>query len=82
MRLNGGKDGELYHQERVTVIWIEKVKSVGPCTLDGVEGRRGCAKDRVILVDMSNIGVFKGVNKTASKCHELAFFTFFSPYFS
>ena len=37
MRANGREDGELNYQERVAVIWIEKVKSVGPCTLDGVE---------------------------------------------
>ena len=66
MRANGREDGELYYQERVAVIWIEKVKSMGPSTLDGVEGGRGCAQDRVILADMSNIGMFKRVNKTAS----------------
>ena len=54
------------YQERVAVIWIEKVKSMGPCTLDGVERRRGCAQDRVILADMSNIGMFKRVDKAAS----------------
>ena len=66
MRANRGEDGELYYQERVAVIWIEKVKSVGPGTLDGIERGRGCAQDRVILADMSNIGMFKRVNKTAS----------------
>ena len=48
------------------MVWIEKVKLMGPCTLDGVEGRRGCAEDRVILTDMMNIGVFKRVDKAAS----------------
>ena len=38
MRVNKGEDRELDYQERVTVIWTEKVKSVGPCTLNGVEG--------------------------------------------
>ena len=66
MRTDRGEDGKLYYQERVAVIWIEKVKSVGPCTLDGVEGRRGCAKDRVILTDMSNVGMFERVDKAAS----------------
>ena len=66
MGADRGKDGELNYQERVAVIWIEKVKSVGPCTLDGVERGRGCAQDRVILADMSNVGMFKRVNKTAS----------------
>ena len=60
------EDGELNYQERVAVIWIEKVESMGPGTLDGVERGRGCAQDRVILADMSNIGMFKRVNKTAS----------------
>ena len=66
VRADGGEDSELNYQERVAVIWIEKVKSVGPCTLDGVERGRGCAQDRVILADMSNVGMFKRVNKTAS----------------
>ena len=54
------------YQERVAVIWIEKVKAMGPCTLSGVEGRRGCAEDRVILADMSNMGMFERVDKAAS----------------
>ena len=66
MGTNRGEDGELYYQERVAVIWIEKVKSMGPCTLDGVERGRGCAQDRVILADMSNVGMFKRVDKAAS----------------
>ena len=63
---NRREDGELNYQERVAVIWIEKVKSMGPSTLDGVERGRGCAQDRVILADMSNVGMFKRVNKTVS----------------
>ena len=66
VRTDRGEDGELNYQERVAVIWIEKVKSVGPCALDGVEGRRGCAQERVILADMLNVGMFKRVNKAAS----------------
>ena len=38
VRMNKGEDGELNYQERVAVIWTEKVKSMGPCTLNGVEG--------------------------------------------
>ena len=30
IREDGGKDGELDYQVRVTVIWIEKFKSMGP----------------------------------------------------
>ena len=37
VRLDGRENGELNYQVRVAVIWIEKVKSMGPCTLDGVE---------------------------------------------
>ena len=66
MRMNEREDRELYYQERVTVIWTEKVKSVGPCTLNGVEGRRGCAEERMIFADMANVGMFERVNKTAS----------------
>ena len=64
--MNRREDGELHYQERVAVIRIEKVKSMGPGILDCVERGRGCAQDRVILADMSNIGIFKRVNKTAS----------------
>ena len=56
----------MYYQERVAVIWIEKVKVMGPCALGGVEGGRGSAEDRVILTDMSNIGMFKRVHKAVS----------------
>ena len=66
MRTNRGEDDELNYQERVAVIWIEKVKSVGPGTLNGIERGRGCAQDRVILADMSNVGMFKRVHKAAS----------------
>ena len=66
VRTDRGEDGELNYQERVAVIWIEKVKSMGPCTLDGVERGRGCAQDRVILADMSNVGMFKRVHKATS----------------
>ena len=38
VRSDRGEYGKLDYQERVTVIWIEKVKSMGPCTLNGVEG--------------------------------------------
>ena len=37
MRMDRREDGKLNYQERVAVIWIEKVKSMGPVTLDGVE---------------------------------------------
>ena len=37
VRSNGGKENKLNYQERVAVIWIEKVKSVGPSTLDCIE---------------------------------------------
>ena len=66
VRSNRREDGELNYQERVVVIWTEKVKLMGPGTLDGVERGGGCAQDRVILADMSNVGMFKRVNKTAS----------------
>ena len=42
----------MYYQERVAVIWIEKVKAMGSCALDGVERGRGSAEDRVILADV------------------------------
>ena len=39
---------------------------MGPCSLDSIEGRRGCAEDRVILADMLNIGMFERVDQAAS----------------
>ena len=39
---------------------------MGSCALGGVERGRGSAEDRVILADVSNVGMFKGVHKTAS----------------
>ena len=55
------------YQERVTVIWIEKVKLVGSRALYCVEGGRGSAEERVIFTEVVNIGMFKGVNKATSK---------------
>ena len=66
VRFNRREDGKLDYQVRVAMIWIEKVKSMGSCTLDGVERRRGCAEDRVILADMVNVGVLERVDKAAS----------------
>ena len=66
MRVNEGENSKLNYQERVAVIWIEKVKSMGPCALDDVERGRGCAQDRVILADMSNVGMFERMDKAAS----------------
>ena len=43
------------------MIWIEKVKVMGPCTLDCVEGGSGSTEDRVIFTDVSNVGMFKSV---------------------
>ena len=54
------------YQERVTVIWIEKFKMVGACTLYGVERGRGSAEERVILADVLNVGMVKGINQTTS----------------
>ena len=48
------------------MIWIKKFKTVGACTLYCVEGRRGSAEERVILAEMSNVGMVKGVNQTTS----------------
>ena len=66
VRSYGRENSKLYYQERVAVIWIEKVKVMGTCALDGVVGGRGSAEDRVILADMSNVGMFKRVHKAAS----------------
>ena len=63
VRADRGKDGELDYQERVTVIWTEKVKLMGPGALDSVKGGRGCVEERVIFADMANIGMLKSVDK-------------------
>ena len=66
MREYGREDSELYYQERVAVIWIEKFKAMGSCALYCVERGRGSAEERVILVDMSNVGMFERVSKAVS----------------
>ena len=66
VRSDRREDSELHYQERVAVIWIEKVKVMGPCTLGSVERGSGCAEDMVILADMSNVGMFKRMDKAAS----------------
>ena len=66
MRSDRGQYGELDYQERVTMIWIEKVKLMGPCTLDSIEGGRGSAEERVIFMDVSNVGMFERVNQATS----------------
>ena len=66
MGKDGGEDGELYYEVRVMEIWMEKFKAMGSGALNGVEGFRGCAEDRMIFAEMANVGVFKGVNQGAS----------------
>ena len=46
------------------MIWIEKFKSMGPSTLDSVEGGRGCAEERVIFTDVVNVSMMEGINQT------------------
>ena len=57
------EDRELDDQVRVIELWMQKFKMVGPGALDDVEGVGGSTSDRVILPDMSNVGVFKGMNQ-------------------
>ena len=66
MGQDGGEDGKLNYQVRVTVIWVEKLKVVGACTLNNIEGFRGCASERVVLFDMTKVGVIKGMNQRTS----------------
>ena len=42
------------HQERETVIWIEKFKAMGSGTLYSVERGRGSAEERVVFMDVLN----------------------------
>ena len=49
------------------MIWIEKFKSMGPCALYDIEGFRGSAEDRMMLVDVVNVGMVEGINQRASK---------------
>ena len=49
------------------MLWVEKFKTVGSGTLNGVKWVRGCAKKRVVLFDMTNVKVMEGVNQRASK---------------
>ena len=57
----------MYYQERVTVMWTEKLKVMGSRTLcDG--GRGNCeVNKRVIVMDVSNVEVREGMAKTTSE---------------
>ena len=55
------------YQVRIMVVWVEKLKKMGASTLNGVEGFRGCAKNRVIFFDVANVRVIKGVSQRVSK---------------
>ena len=48
------------------MIWIKKVKAMGSCALDSIEGGRGSAEKRVIFAEVANVSMFKGVNKATS----------------
>ena len=54
------------YQVRITVNWMEEFKTMRSCALNNKEGFRGCAKEWVILADMANVGVFKGMNQRMS----------------
>ena len=57
----GGIDSELDYQERETVIWADKLKSMGPSTLiDKERGGEG-TEEGVIVTDVLNITVIKGM---------------------
>ena len=50
-----GEDGELYYQERETVRWTEKLKTMGSQAL-GDNSRGDCKVDkRVVVTDVSNV---------------------------
>ena len=57
----GGIDSELDYQARETVIWADKLKSMGPGTLiDRERGGEG-TEEGVIVTDVLNITVIKGM---------------------
>ena len=63
----GGIDSELDYQEREIVIWADKLKSMGPGTLiDEERGGEG-TEEGVIVTDVSNVTVIKGMVKTPSE---------------
>ena len=66
MRKDRWKDGKLNYQVRVMVIWIEKLEMVGTGALNSIKGR-SCATIRMILFDMANIGMIKGMDQRTSK---------------
>ena len=62
-----GVDSKLHYQEREAVMWIEKLKTVGGTALG--DNRWGdCKVDkRVVVTEMSNINVGKGMAKSPSE---------------
>ena len=55
------------YQERETVMWTEKLKTMGSRTL-GDNGRGDCeVNERVIVTDVSNVEVREGMTKATSE---------------
>ena len=62
-----GEDGELYYQERETMRWTEKLKTMGSRAL-GDNSRGDCEVDeRVVVTDVSNVKVIEGMAETTSE---------------
>ena len=49
------------------MIWADKLKLMGPCTLDDEEGRREGAEEGVVVTDLLNVTVIEGMAKTPSE---------------
>ena len=63
----GGIDSELDYQERETMIWADKLKSMGPSALTDEERGREGTEEGVIVTDVLNVTVVEGMAKTPSE---------------
>ena len=60
-------DSELHYQERETMIWADKLKSMGPSALGDIERGGVGTEEGVVVTEMSNVKVIKGMAETTSK---------------
>ena len=49
------------------MIWTDKFKFMGPCTLDDEERGGGDTEEGVIVMDVSNVNMIEGMAKTLSE---------------
>ena len=57
----------MYYQERETVMWTDKFKTVGSRTLSDDSRGDGEVDERVVVTDVSNVKVMEGMTEAMSE---------------